>query len=212
MPQRRLIVLLGSIVAIGPLSIDTYLPAFPAMAGALHTSASAVQLTLTACLAGLALGQLVAGSLSDRLGRRRPILVGLCGYVAASLLCAAAPDVLTLTALRFVQGFCGAAGMVISQAVVRDRFSGASAVRMFSSLMLVIGVAPIAAPVLGGQLLALWSWRGIFVALAVIGSLVLLAVATRLTETLPPERRDRRGLRTTLRTLRRLLGRRDFLG
>jgi MFS transporter, DHA1 family, multidrug resistance protein len=212
MPQRRLIVLLGSIVAIGPLSIDTYLPAFPAMAGALHTSASAVQLTLTACLAGLALGQLVAGSLSDRLGRRRPILVGLSGYVAASLLCAAAPDVLTLTALRFVQGFCGAAGMVISQAVVRDRFSGASAVRMFSSLMLVIGVAPIAAPVLGGQLLALWSWRGIFVALAVIGSLVLLAVATRLTETLPPERRDRRGLRTTLRTLRRLLGRRDFMG
>jgi DHA1 family bicyclomycin/chloramphenicol resistance-like MFS transporter len=212
MPQRRLIVLLGSIVAIGPLSIDTYLPAFPAMADALDTSASSVQLTLTACLAGLALGQLVAGSLSDRLGRRRPILVGLTGYVAASLLCAVAPDVLTLAALRFVQGFCGAAGMVITQAVVRDRFSGASAVRVFSSLMLIIGVAPIAAPVLGGQLLALWSWRGIFVALAVIGALVLLAVTTRLRETLPPERRDRRGLRHTLRTLRRLLGLRDFMG
>jgi DHA1 family bicyclomycin/chloramphenicol resistance-like MFS transporter len=211
-PQRRLIVLLGSIVAIGPLSIDTYLPAFPAMADALETSASSIQLTLTACLAGLALGQLVAGSLSDRLGRRRPILVGLTGYVVASLLCAVAPDVLTLTALRFLQGFCGAAGMVITQAVVRDQFSGAAAVRVFSSLMLIIGVAPIAAPVLGGQLLSLSSWRGIFVALAVIGALVLLAVATRLVETLPPERRDRRGLRHTLRTLRRLLGLRDFMG
>jgi DHA1 family bicyclomycin/chloramphenicol resistance-like MFS transporter len=212
MPQRRLIVLLGSIVAIGPLSIDTYLPAFPTMAKALDASPSAVQLTLTACLAGLALGQLVAGSLSDRLGRRRPILAGLAGYVAASLLCAAAPGVLTLTALRFVQGFCGAAGMVITQAVVRDRFSGASAVRVFSSLMLIIGVAPIVAPVLGGQLLELFSWRGIFVALAIVGALVWLAVATRLAETLPPERRDRRGLRHTLRTLRRLLGVRDFMG
>src|SRR5688572_8314374 len=101
MPQRRLIVLLGSVVAIGPLSIDTYLPAFPSMSRSLDASASSVQLTLTACLAGIGIGQLVAGSLSDRLGRRRPILVGLFAYVIASLLCAAAPDVLTLTALRF---------------------------------------------------------------------------------------------------------------
>src|SRR5829696_7729994 len=114
MPQRRLIVLLGSIVAIGPLSIDTYLPAFPSMSRSLDASASAVQLTLTACLAGLA------------------------------------PDVLTLTGLRFVQGFAGAAGLVIAQAVVRDMHSGAAAVRLFSSLMLIIGVAPILAPVLGG--------------------------------------------------------------
>ncbi len=212
MSDRRLIVLLGSIVAIGPLSIDTYLPAFPAMSRALDSSASAVQLTLTACLAGLALGQLFAGSLSDRLGRRRPILVGLGAYVVASLLCAVAPDVLTLTALRFVQGFGGAAGMVVAQAVVRDRHSGASAVRVFSSLMLIIGVAPILAPVLGAQLLELGSWRGIFVALAVIGACVWLAVATQLPETLPPERRDMRGLRQTLRTLRGLLGMREFMG
>jgi DHA1 family bicyclomycin/chloramphenicol resistance-like MFS transporter len=210
--QRRLVVVLGSVVAIGPLSVDTYLPAFPSMARALDASASSVQLTLTACLAGLALGQLVAGSLSDRLGRRRPILVGLTGYVAASLLCAVAPDVLTLTALRFVQGFAGAAGLVIAQAVVRDLHSGAAAVRLFSSLMLIIGVAPILAPVLGGQLLELGSWRGIFVALAVIGALVGLAVAMQLPETLPSHRRDRRGLRQTLRTLRGLLGLRDFMG
>jgi DHA1 family bicyclomycin/chloramphenicol resistance-like MFS transporter len=212
MPQRRLIVLLGSIVAIGPLSIDTYLPAFPSMSRSLDASASSVQLTLTACLAGLALGQLFAGSLSDRLGRRRPIIVGMAAYVVASLLCALAPDVLTLTALRFVQGFAGAAGMVIAQAVVRDLHSGPAAVRLFSSLMLIIGVAPILAPVLGGQLLALGSWRTIFVGLAIVAALVLVAVATRLPETLPPERRDLRGLRQTLRTLRALLGRRDFMG
>jgi DHA1 family bicyclomycin/chloramphenicol resistance-like MFS transporter len=212
MPQRRLIALLGSIVAIGPLSIDTYLPAFPAMRDEMGASASAVQLTLTACLAGIALGQLVAGSLSDRLGRRTPILAGLTVYVAASLACAAAPDVGTLTALRFVQGFAAAAGLVTSQAVVRDMHSGPSAVRVFSSLMLIIGVAPILAPVLGGQLLELTSWRGIFVALAAIGAVVLLAVLLRLPETLPPERRDRRGLRHTLRTLRRLTREREFMG
>jgi MFS transporter, DHA1 family, multidrug resistance protein len=212
LPQRRLIVLLGSIVAIGPLSIDTYLPAFPSMSRSLDASASAVQLTLTACLAGLALGQLFAGPLSDRLGRRRPILVGLSAYVVASLACALAPDVLTLTGLRFVQGFAGAAGLVIAQAVVRDMHSGAAAVRLFSSLMLIIGVAPILAPVLGGQILELTSWRGIFVALAVIAAVVLLAVVLRLPETLPSERRDTRGLRGTLRTLRTLLSRRDFMG
>jgi len=212
LPRRRLIVLLGSIVAIGPLSIDTYLPAFPEMSDALDASASAVQLTLTACLAGVAVGQLVMGSLSDRLGRRGPILAGMAAYVAASLLCAVAPDAATLTALRFVQGFCGAAGMVVSQAVVRDLHAGAAAVRVFSSLMFVIGVAPIVAPVLGGQILQLTSWRGIFVALAVIGALVGLAVLLGLPETLPRERRDMRGLRQTLRTLRRLLGLRDFMG
>jgi DHA1 family bicyclomycin/chloramphenicol resistance-like MFS transporter len=212
MPQRRLIALLGSIVAIGPLSIDTYLPAFPAMRDEMDASASAVQLTLTACLAGIALGQLVAGSLSDRLGRRPPILAGLSVYVVASLLCAVAPDVATLTALRFVQGFAAAAGLVTSQAVVRDMHSGPAAVRVFSSLMLIIGVAPILAPVLGGQLLELTSWRGIFVALAAIGAVVLLAVLLRLPETLPSERRDRRGLRHTLRTLRRLTREREFMG
>src|SRR3954453_22541364 len=122
MPQRRLIVLLGSIVAIGPLSIDTYLPAFPSMSRSLDASASAVQLTLTACLAGLALGQLVAGPLSDRLGRRRPVLVGVALYTVASLLCALAPSIAVLVVLRFVQGAAGAAGIVIGRAVVRDLY------------------------------------------------------------------------------------------
>ena len=129
-----------------------------------------------------------------------------------SLLCAVAPDVLTLTVLRFAQGFSGAAGLVISQAVVRDLHSGAAAVRIFSSLMLIIGVAPILAPVLGGQLLELGSWRGIFVALAVIAAVVRLAATLGLRETLPAERRDRRGLRQTLRTLRALTREREFMG
>jgi DHA1 family bicyclomycin/chloramphenicol resistance-like MFS transporter len=182
------------------------------MSRSLDASASSVQLTLTACLAGIAIGQLVVGSLSDRLGRRRPIVAGLSAYVVVSLLCAVAPDVLTLTLLRFLQGFAGAAGLVVAQAVVRDLHSGAAAVRVFSSLMLIIGVAPILAPVLGGQLLELGSWRGIFVALAVIGGVVGLGVLAGLRETLAPERRDMRGLRQTMRTLRGLLRERDFMG
>jgi DHA1 family bicyclomycin/chloramphenicol resistance-like MFS transporter len=138
-----------------------YLPGLPALGRSLDAPAWAVQLTLTACLAGLALGQILAGPLSDRFGRRRPLLVGVGAYAAASLLCALAPSIVVLVVLRFAQGIAGAAGIVIARAVVRDMHSGVAAARFFSLLMLVNGLAPILAPVIGGQILTVTSWRGV---------------------------------------------------
>jgi MFS transporter, DHA1 family, multidrug resistance protein len=208
----RLVVVLGSVNAIGPLSIDMYLPAFPEIAGDLGTSASQVQLTLTACVAGLALGQLLIGPLSDRLGRRVPLIAAMSTYAAASVLCSLAPSAPVLMALRLLQGLAGAGGVVIARAVVRDLYSGVAAVRLFSSLMLVTGLAPILAPLAGGQVLALSSWRGIFAVLAVLSALLAALVALGLRETLPPERRSRDGLRRTLGTMRGLLRDRWFVG
>jgi MFS transporter, DHA1 family, multidrug resistance protein len=198
--------------AIGPLSIDMYLPAFPEIARELHTSASSVQLTLTACVAGLALGQLVLGPLSDRFGRRIPVIAAMLTYAVASLLCALATSVGALIGLRFVQGLAGAGGIVISRAVVRDLHSGARAVRLFSSLMLVTGLAPILAPLVGGQLLAISSWEGIFISLSILSALIATLTALGLRETLPPERRVPSGLRRTLQTMGMLLRDRSFLG
>src|SRR3954453_19759619 len=207
----RLVIVLGAVNAIGPLSIDMYLPAFPGIARGLHASAAQVQLTLTACVAGLALGQLVVGPLSDRLGRRRPLMAAMTTYTVASVLCSIAPSAPVLMGLRFVQGLAGAGGLVISRGVVRDLHSGAAAVRLFSSLMLVTGLAPILAPLAGGQVLAVTSWRGIFVVLATLSALLALTVALGLRETLPPERRSDHGLRRTLQTMRLLLGDRWFV-
>ena len=187
--RLRVMVVLGTLSAIGPFSIDLYLPGLPSLSNDLHASTSAAQLTLTSCLAGLAFGQLVAGPLSDRFGRRSPLIVGLVVYAGASLACALAPSIEALVALRLVQGFAGAAGIVIARAVVRDLRSGAAAARYFSALMLITGLAPILAPVVGGQLLRATSWRGLFVVLACIGLLLALGSAFALPETLPPERR-----------------------
>ncbi len=200
-PHIAFVVVLGSLSAFGPISIDMYLPGLPAMARGFHASASAAQLTLTACLVGLALGQLLAGPLSDRLGRRPPLLLGIAAYSASSLLCALSPSVEVLTVLRLVQGLTGAAGIVISRAVVRDLYSGTAAASFFSVLMLVNGLAPILAPVIGGQLLKVTSWRGVFVTLAAIGAAMLISTAAVLRETLPPERRSAHGLRHTLGTI-----------
>ena len=208
----RLVVVLGSVNAIGPLSIDMYLPAFPEIAREFDTAASSVQLTLTACVAGLALGQLVIGPLSDRVGRKLPLVAAMATYAVASLLCATATSIGALIALRFVQGLAGAGGIVIARAVVRDLHSGVAAVRLFSSLMLVTGLAPILAPVVGAQLLALTSWEGIFVTLAVLSALITTLAAFGLPETLPPERRSTQGLRRTLRTMGSLLRDRTFIG
>jgi DHA1 family bicyclomycin/chloramphenicol resistance-like MFS transporter len=207
-----LIVILGSMVAIGPLSIDMYLPGLPEITRSLHAEAAAVQLTLTAVVAGLALGQLVAGPLSDRIGRRRPLMVGLLCYSAASLLCALAPSVHALTGLRFLQGLTGGAGIVIGRAVVRDLYSGAAAAKLFSSLMLVTGLAPILAPVIGAQVLRFTAWQGIFVVLACLSLAIVTLATVALPETLPPERRDRGGLAGALKTMRSLLTQRSFLG
>jgi DHA1 family bicyclomycin/chloramphenicol resistance-like MFS transporter len=198
------ILVLGSLTAFGPLSIDMYLPGLPAMARSLHASASEAQLTLTACLVGLAVGQLLAGPLSDRLGRRRPAIVGVAAYSLVSLFCALSPSVHVLTGLRLFQGLAGAAGIVIARAAVRDLYSGVEAARFFSILMLVNGLAPILAPVIGGQLLKVTSWRGVFVTLAAIGVVLLIGAITGLPETLPPERRRGDGLRATVATMRAL--------
>jgi DHA1 family bicyclomycin/chloramphenicol resistance-like MFS transporter len=145
----QLVVILGALSAFGPLSIDMYLPSLPSLSRDLQASASAAQLTLSACLLGLALGQVISGPLSDSLGRRRPLLVGLIAYIVASLLCAVAPSVYLLIGMRLVQGAAGAAGIVIARATVRDLYSGLAVVRFFSVLTLVSGIAPIAAPILG---------------------------------------------------------------
>ena len=208
--QLRLVVVLGGLSAFGPLSLDLYLPGLPALARDLGAPASAAQLTLTACLAGLALGQLVAGPLSDRYGRRRPLLTGVALYALTSLLCAAAPSIAVLVVLRLAQGLAGAAGIVIARAVVRDRLEGDAAARLFSSLMLVGGLAPILAPIVGAQLLKVLDWRGIFVVLAGAG-LALLAAALALPESLPPERRRSGGLATVARTVRSLAADPGFL-
>lgn len=208
----RVVVLLGALSAFAPLSTDLYLPALPRVGADLHTSASAVQASLTACLVGLAVGQLLAGPVSDVLGRRRPLLVGLAGYVVASVLCAVAPDVWTLCGLRLLQGLAGAAGVVISRAVVRDLRSGAAAARLFALLMLVNGAAPALAPTFGALLLRVTSWRGMFVVLAVIGAVLLVAVPLGLPETLPPERRHAGGLRATGAAFRTLATDRLFAG
>ena len=181
----RLVVLLGALSAFGPLSIDLYLPGLPELSRDLGAKAWEGQLTLTACVAGLALGQLLSGPLSDRLGRRPPLLIGLFAYCAASLACAAAPSIAVLISLRLVQGFAGAAGIVIARAVVRDLRSGAAAARVFSLMLLVTGLAPTLAPILGGQLLRITSWRGLFVVLAAIVFAMLIGTVAGLPETLP---------------------------
>ncbi|MFJ3881604.1 multidrug effflux MFS transporter [Streptomyces sp. NPDC090077] len=183
--QTRFIALLAALVALGPLSIDGYLPGLPDLAADLRAGAAASQLTITACLAGLAVGQLIAGPLSDTYGRRRPLLAGLALYTIASALCALAPDVRTLVCLRLVQGIGGAFGIVIANAMVRDRASGTRTARLFSALTLITGLAPVFAPVLGGQLLRVTAWPGIFVALAVLGAVMLAASAAGLPETRP---------------------------
>ena len=202
-----LAVVLGSLSAFAPLSIDMYLPAFPAMARELTATPSDIQLTLTACTIGLAVGQLIAGPFSDRLGRRRPLLVGLAIYLVASVACVVAPSALSLTLLRLVQGMGGAAGIVIARAVARDLFEGRELAKFFSLLMLVNSLGPVVAPALGAVVLHWTTWRGVFVVLSVIGLLLLAMTTLTLPESLPRERRSRGGL-----SIGSLLVDRVFLG
>ncbi|MET9294279.1 Bcr/CflA family multidrug efflux MFS transporter [Streptomyces sp. NPDC003077] len=203
---------LGGLTALPPLSMDMYLPALPAVTSSLHSPAATVQLTLTTCLAGMALGQMIVGPMSDKWGRRRPLLVGMIVYIVATALCAVATDAATLIAFRLLQGLAGAAGIVIARAVVRDLYDGVAMARFFSTLMLISGVAPVVAPLIGGQVLRITDWRGVFVVLTVVGVLLTLLVWRTLHETLPPERRHDGGLGQTLRTMRDLLADRAFSG
>ncbi len=210
--RLTLILILGSLAALGPLSIDMYLPAFPDMSRSFDASASLIQLSLTACMLGMALGQLIVGPFSDVRGRKRPLMIALLAYLLASLACAMAPTIEVLIALRFIQGAAGASGIVISRAIVRDLFEGPELTRFFAALSLVNGTAPILAPVIGGQLLRFGDWHFVFYLLAILSTLMLLAVALRLPETLPLERRVEGNLTTTLKTFGRLLTDRVFIG
>jgi DHA1 family bicyclomycin/chloramphenicol resistance-like MFS transporter len=207
----QLIVVLGSLIALGPLTIDMYLPAFPQVVDDLGTTDAGVQLTLTGMLSGLAVGQLVIGPLSDAFGRRRPLLAGLVLHGLASLLCAVAPSIAVLSVVRVLQGFAGAAISVVALATVRDLFSGVAVARTMSRLMLVIGLAPIVAPSIGGFILEVTDWRGIFVVLAGAAVLLVGVAFVGLRETLPVERRRSARVGPTLRTYRSLLADRTFV-
>ncbi|GHH34102.1 Bcr/CflA family multidrug efflux MFS transporter [Streptomyces candidus] len=203
---------LGGLTALPPLSMDMYLPALPEVTRALGAPAATIQLTLTACLAGMALGQLVVGPLSDKLGRRRPLLVGMVVYVLATAICAFAPNAELLIGFRLLQGLAGAAGIVIARAMVRDMYDGVEMARFFATLMLISGVAPVIAPVIGGQVLRLTDWRGVFYVLTGVGLALTLVVFKYLHETLPQERRHTGGVGEALRTMRGLLADRVFTG
>jgi DHA1 family bicyclomycin/chloramphenicol resistance-like MFS transporter len=207
-----LLLILGALSAIGPLAIDMYLPALPAISGEMVSAPAQVQLTLTACLIGVSVGQVVAGPVSDVRGRRMPLLVGVAGFTVTSLLCAFAPSVPVLIVLRLLQGVLGGAALVIVRAVVRDLYDGAAIARIFATLMLVSGLAPILAPIAGAQLLEFTSWRGVFVALSLMGLVLLVAVLFGVRETLPAGERAGGGLGQTLRTFWKLLRDRAFMG
>jgi len=210
--RLQLVLLIGSLSAFGSLSMDMYLPALPSLSRDLGGSASLVQLTLTACLLGLASVLVIAGPLRDSMGRRRPLFVGLAVSTLASLLCSFAPSVPVLVVLRLIQGTAAASGVVIARAVVRDVFKGNDVARFFALTMLIMGLAPILAPLLGGQILRFTSWRGVFLVLAAIGVILLVASFLGLSETLEPERRRLGGIRNTLATFRGLAADRVFAG
>jgi DHA1 family bicyclomycin/chloramphenicol resistance-like MFS transporter len=214
MPQAalRFALILGAMSAFGPLATDMYLPAFPLLGAGLSTDAAAVQRTLAAFFAGMAVAQLVYGPLADRFGRKPPTLVGLAIFTAASIGCATTSDIGWFTWWRFAQGLGGCAGMVMARAIVRDVTQGAGSVRLMSQLMLVMGIAPILAPSVGSLVLAVGHWRLIFWVLAAYSAGLAVVVQFGLAESLPGERRRRDGPLGILGVYLGLLGNRHFLG
>ncbi|AMA47240.1 multidrug effflux MFS transporter [Pseudomonas monteilii] len=207
----RMILILGALSAFGPLAIDFYLPAFPAMAQAFATDEKHVQTTLAAYFLGLSIGQLAYGPIADRFGRRLPLLFGVGLFVIASLVCAFAPTLDALIAARFVQALGGCAGMVLSRAIVSDRCEPIDAAKVFSQLMLVMGLAPILAPMLGGLLVSVSGWQSIFLVLSLFSALCLVAVYLGLGESMPAHL-PRQPLSGALRQYGRLLRDRAFVG
>jgi DHA1 family bicyclomycin/chloramphenicol resistance-like MFS transporter len=207
----QLVLVLGALSAIGPLTIDTYLPALPQLTGELHATPAQAQMTITGLLIGLGFGQLIVGPLSDAVGRRKPLLLGLLGHGAMSILCALAPSITLLAITRTLQGLAGAAVAVVAMAIVRDLFSGYRAAELLSRLILVLGVAPILAPSLGSALLKLTSWQGIFIVLAVIAVLLFVLALVALPETLPVDRRMPAKVGASLRAYSTLFSDRFFL-
>jgi Bcr/CflA subfamily drug resistance transporter len=214
-PARRrvlYIILLGALTALGPFTIDLYLPAFPVLENDFQTTATAIQLTLTGTMIGFALGQLIVGPLSDKVGRRVPLLSVTGLHVLASVAAALAPTLELLSAARVLQGAGAAAGGVVASAIVRDLFGGRRLVVMLSRLALVSGVAPVLAPLLGSVLLLVMPWRGVFVVLAVYGAVMLVSAIFILPETLPPARRRDRGATTVWQRYRSVFRDRVFIG
>ncbi|MBX3092492.1 MAG: multidrug effflux MFS transporter [Cryobacterium sp.] len=211
--QRLVYVLvLGALTALGPFTVDLYLPAFPALERDFGVSTALIQLTLTATAVGFGLGQLVVGPWSDRVGRRLPLILATALHVAASFAVAFAPNIVALGLFRVLQGVGAAAGGVVAMAMVRDLFGGLPLVRMLSRLALVNGLAPILAPVIGSQLLRILDWRGIFYFLAAYGILVVVATALFIVETLPPARRIDTGHTTVWERYRSIFSDRIFVG
>ncbi|MCU0946160.1 MAG: Bcr/CflA family multidrug efflux MFS transporter [Rubritepida sp.] len=210
--RGRLALVLGVLAAFGPLSIDMYLPALPTIGAELGGGPEGAQLTLAAFFLGMAAGQLLHGPLADRFGRRRPLFAALVTYTLASALCALATGIGAFIALRLLQALAGCAGMVIARAVVRDLSDRMDPVRLMARLMLVMGAAPILAPLIGGWIAAWLGWRAIFWALALVGLLALLLSWWALPETLPPERRRRESAAATVANYLALLRNTRFMG
>lgn len=206
------ILVLGFLSALAPFSMDMYLPALPIVAADLNTSTSAVQLSLTFCLLGLAFGQLIAGPISDARGRRVPLMIGMTVFIISSILCAFTSSIVVLCVLRLIQGLAGATGIVISRAIVRDYYTGYEMTKFFALLMLVNSIAPIIAPTIGGQVLRFTNWEGIFVILGLIGILIILGVIFKLSESLPLEKRQTGGFKQTLASMGMMLKDRVFMG
>ena len=204
--------LLGSLSLLGPFTIDTYLPAFPTIVEEFHTRASLVQVSLTTCLLGLALGQLIIGPMSDVQGRRKPLIIFLGLYLLSSLICAVAPNIYMLIVSRFIQGFAAAGGLVISRAVVRDLYSGRELTKFFATLMLIGNLGPIVAPIIGGAILSFANWKVVFLVLTFIGIILTVVVAFRLEETLPAEKRVPSNIKQVVMNFGSLLKDREFAG
>ena len=210
--RLQLALLLGSLGLLGPFTIDMYLPSFPTIVEDYQTEASLVQISLTTCLLGLGLGQLIIGPMSDVQGRRKPLLIFLVLYLLASLTCSFAPNIYTFIASRFIQGFAAAGGLVISRAVVRDVYSGKELTKFFSLLMLVGNLGPIVAPIVGGGVLAVTNWSGVFVVLAGVGLILFLVVSFKMEETLPKENRVPSNFKQVVSNFGSLLKDRQFTG
>ena len=203
---------LGLLAALGPLCIDLYLPALPELAAELNIPTPTAQLSLTAGLLGLGFGQLLFGPLSDRMGRMRPLTLSLILLIIASVGCALAQTIDQLLLARLLQGLAGAGGAVLSRAIARDMYSGHDLTRFFAMLMLVNGLAPIVAPVMGGALMTFLDWRGLFMVLALIPLLLLLLTRAKLHETLPPDHRSQGSLLSTWAVLGKVITHRPFMG
>ena len=206
----RLLLVLAGLSAFAPLVTDLYLPALPSLGRDLAVSTSSVEVTLTMCVVGIAVGQLLVGPLSDTLGRRRPLMAGLVLFIGSSLGCAAAPSIVVLDLLRLLQGISGATGIVIARAMVRDMYSGVDATRLYATLGAIIPLAPIVAPSLGAAILLFTSWRGIFAVQAALGVVLLAAAALITHETLAPAARHAGSVRGALATYRGLVGSRHY--